>query len=65
MLIDDRLAMIATFNFCEKYFTHTRDYGLVTERPAEVTRNPKLLRSGLGPPIVPSRVRHCIAVEQP
>ena len=37
MLIDDRLAMIATFNFCEKYFTHTRDYGLVTERPAEVT----------------------------
>src|ERR1051325_11045100 len=37
MMIDDRLAIIATFNFCEKYFTQTRDYGLVTERPAEVT----------------------------
>jgi len=37
MLIDDRLAMIATFNFCEKYFTHTRDYGIITERPADVT----------------------------
>ena len=36
MLIDDRLAMIATFNFCEKYFTLTRDYAMVTERPAEV-----------------------------
>lgn len=36
MLIDNRLAMIATFNFCEKYFSLTRDYGLVTERPAEV-----------------------------
>jgi len=36
MLIDDRLAMIATFNFCEKYFTQTRDYGLLTERPTEV-----------------------------
>ena len=36
MLIDDRLAMIATFNFTEKYFTLTRDYGLVTERPTEV-----------------------------
>jgi len=37
MLIDDRLAIIATFNYCEKYSTQTRDYGLVTDRPAEVT----------------------------
>lgn len=36
MVIDDRSAIIATFNFAEKYFTQTRDYGLVTERPAEV-----------------------------
>jgi phosphatidylserine/phosphatidylglycerophosphate/cardiolipin synthase-like enzyme len=36
MLIDDRLALIATFNFCQKYLTLTRDYGLVTERPTEV-----------------------------
>ena len=36
MLIDGRLALIATFNFCEKYFTLTRDHGLLTERAAEV-----------------------------
>lgn len=36
MLIDDRLALIATFNFCEKYFTQTRDYGLVIEDHAVV-----------------------------
>jgi cardiolipin synthase len=36
MLIDDRLAVISTFNFSEKYFTETRDYGLITERPTEV-----------------------------
>jgi phosphatidylserine/phosphatidylglycerophosphate/cardiolipin synthase-like enzyme len=36
MLIDDRLALIATFNFSEKYFTLTRDYGLITRRPIEV-----------------------------
>jgi phosphatidylserine/phosphatidylglycerophosphate/cardiolipin synthase-like enzyme len=31
MVIDDRLTLIATFNFCDKYFTHTRDYGLVVD----------------------------------
>jgi phosphatidylserine/phosphatidylglycerophosphate/cardiolipin synthase-like enzyme len=31
MLIDETHALIATFNFCEKYFTVTRDYGLVIE----------------------------------
>ena len=36
MVVDDRLALIATFNFCEKYFTQTRDYGLVIEDPAVV-----------------------------
>jgi cardiolipin synthase A/B len=36
VVIDDRVALIATFNLCEKYFTHTRDYGLVIERPTEV-----------------------------
>ena len=36
MVIDERLALIATFNFCEKYFTQTRDYGLVIEDPAVV-----------------------------
>ncbi|WP_216850455.1 phospholipase D-like domain-containing protein [Acidisoma sp. L85] len=33
MVIDGRQAMIATFNFCEKYFTLTRDYGAVTSDP--------------------------------
>ena len=36
MVIDDRLALIATFNFCEKYFTQTRDYGLIIEDHAVV-----------------------------
>jgi phosphatidylserine/phosphatidylglycerophosphate/cardiolipin synthase-like enzyme len=36
MVIDDRMALIATFNFCEKYFSQTRDYGLVIEDRAVV-----------------------------
>ena len=36
LIIDDRLALVATFNFCEKYFTATRDYGLLLEDPAAV-----------------------------
>jgi phosphatidylserine/phosphatidylglycerophosphate/cardiolipin synthase-like enzyme len=36
MVIDDRMALIATFNFCEKYFSQTRDYGLVIEDHAVV-----------------------------
>jgi cardiolipin synthase len=31
MVIDNRVAMIATFNFGIKYFTLTRDYGIVTK----------------------------------
>ena len=31
MVVDGRLALIATFNFCDKYFTVTRDYGLVLD----------------------------------
>lgn len=31
MVIDNRLVLIATFNFCDKYFTLTRDYGLVLD----------------------------------
>jgi cardiolipin synthase len=36
MVIDDRIALIATFNFCDKYFSKTRDYGLVVEDPTVV-----------------------------
>ena len=38
MVIDDRLALVATFNFAEKYLTETRDYGLVTDQPVEVAQ---------------------------
>ena len=31
MVIDDRTVLIATFNFCEKYFSTTRDYGVVVD----------------------------------
>jgi phosphatidylserine/phosphatidylglycerophosphate/cardiolipin synthase-like enzyme len=31
MVLDDRLTLIATFNFCDKYFTQTRDYGIVVD----------------------------------
>ena len=36
MVVDGKLALIATFNFSDKYFTSTRDYGLVFEDPAVV-----------------------------
>ncbi|MBV9655449.1 MAG: cardiolipin synthase [Acetobacteraceae bacterium] len=36
MVIDRSTALIATFNFSDKYFTHTRDYGLVLTDPAVV-----------------------------
>ncbi len=35
-VIDDAHALIATFNFSEKYFTHTRDYGLVIRDQAAI-----------------------------
>jgi phosphatidylserine/phosphatidylglycerophosphate/cardiolipin synthase-like enzyme len=36
MVVDSSKAMIATFNFGVKYFTATRDYGIVTEDPRVV-----------------------------
>ncbi len=36
MTVDGRIALIATFNFCDKYFTTTRDYGLLTDDVAIV-----------------------------
>lgn len=29
IVVDERAALVATFNLCEKYFTRTRDYGIV------------------------------------
>ncbi len=36
VVVDDRAALIATFNASEKYFTQTRDYGLIIEDASEV-----------------------------
>ncbi len=36
MVIDDTVALISTFNFATKYFTETRDYGVVTSNPEQV-----------------------------
>jgi phosphatidylserine/phosphatidylglycerophosphate/cardiolipin synthase-like enzyme len=36
MVVDRTTALIATFNFSDKYFTHTRDYGLIITDPAIV-----------------------------
>lgn len=40
IVVDGRAALIATFNLCTKYFTRTRDYGLITydaEQIAQIT----------------------------
>jgi hypothetical protein len=36
IVLDDRRALISTFNLVLKYFTETRDYGLITGDPAQV-----------------------------
>src|SRR5262245_13346994 len=38
MVVDGVRALIATFNFAEKYFTETRDYGIVTTDKKEVAQ---------------------------
>ena len=36
LVVDDAVCLIATFNFAEKYFTLTRDYGVLIRGPAEI-----------------------------
>jgi phosphatidylserine/phosphatidylglycerophosphate/cardiolipin synthase-like enzyme len=36
IVVDDARALIATFNLVLKYFTETRDYGIITTDPAQV-----------------------------
>ena len=38
IVVDDQVALIATFNLCEKYFTLTRDYGVIVFDPAKVVQ---------------------------
>ena len=36
IIVDDKVALLATFNFMEKYFQATRDYGVLTDDPVQV-----------------------------
>ena len=38
IVVDEKAALVATFNLCEKYFTLTRDYGIVTDNPYHVAQ---------------------------
>jgi len=38
IVVDGKAALIATFNLCEKYFTLTRDYGVIVQEPAKVAQ---------------------------
>ncbi len=38
IVVDGRAVLIATFNLCEKYFTLTRDYGVIVQEPAKVAQ---------------------------
>jgi phosphatidylserine/phosphatidylglycerophosphate/cardiolipin synthase-like enzyme len=38
IVVDGNAALISTFNLCLKYFTQTRDYGVVTHDPARVAQ---------------------------
>jgi phosphatidylserine/phosphatidylglycerophosphate/cardiolipin synthase-like enzyme len=38
VVVDGTAALIATFNLCEKYFTLTRDYGVITYDPCHVAQ---------------------------
>jgi cardiolipin synthase len=38
IVVDERAALVATFNLCEKYFTLTRDYGVITHDSRDVAQ---------------------------
>jgi cardiolipin synthase len=38
IVVDETAALVATFNLCEKYFTLTRDYGVITYNPCHVAQ---------------------------
>ena len=38
IVIDNQVALIATFNLCEKYFSLTRDYGVIVFDPDKVVQ---------------------------
>jgi phosphatidylserine/phosphatidylglycerophosphate/cardiolipin synthase-like enzyme len=38
IVVDERAALVATFNMCLKYFTQTRDYGVIIDDPHHVAQ---------------------------
>ena len=38
IVVDDEAALVATFNLCRKYFTLTRDYGIITREPQHIAQ---------------------------
>jgi cardiolipin synthase A/B len=38
MVVDGKAALVATFNLMEKYFSLTRDYGVITDQPYRVAQ---------------------------
>jgi cardiolipin synthase A/B len=38
IVVDEQAALVATFNLMEKYFTLTRDYGIITDDPYHVSQ---------------------------
>lgn len=38
IVVDEKAALVATFNLCSKYFSLTRDYGIVTHHPSHVAQ---------------------------
>jgi phosphatidylserine/phosphatidylglycerophosphate/cardiolipin synthase-like enzyme len=38
IVVDEKAALVATFNLMEKYFTLTRDYGIITDNPCHVAQ---------------------------
>jgi phosphatidylserine/phosphatidylglycerophosphate/cardiolipin synthase-like enzyme len=38
IVVDEKAALVATFNLMEKYFTLTRDYGVITDNPYHVAQ---------------------------
>lgn len=38
VVVDEKTALVATFNMCLKYFTATRDYGVIITDPAHVAQ---------------------------
>lgn len=38
IVVDEQAALVATFNLCEKYFTLTRDYGVITTDRQQVAQ---------------------------